>query len=320
MKMNSTDGMTSKDLATFHQPITELFAQPSSPEEWEAYVLSGDQISFYKENGFLNGIKILSESHVEAFQLELEQLLDPTPEERELFYHYKSNESEDPSKVLFHALGAWRVSPLFHDVLWSPAFRMAAYQLMGQDYRQFHDQLFCKPARHGGVVAWHQDYSYWTWTKPNTHLSCWIGLDDATKENGCVYFVPGSHKWGLLPITGLTGDMEAVNEVMDEKQRETMKHKFPNELKKGYASFHSSVTMHGSYANFSDQQRRAMVINVMGANTLSNINAVDREDDLKDFPTFPTDSPMAGTYYPILFDEDKELGHLKADIITINDV
>ncbi|MDA0193534.1 MAG: phytanoyl-CoA dioxygenase family protein [Bacteroidetes bacterium] len=310
---------SAKDLAKFHGPLTDLFPKPSNSDEWKEYALSESQIKFYKENGFLTGIKILTESQVVAFQEELTNLLDPTPEQKKLFYHYKSNESEDPHKILFHALGAWRVSPLFHDVLWSPAFRMAAYQLLGLSYRQFHDQLFCKPARHGGAVAWHQDFSYWTWTKPNTHLSCWISLDDVTTENGCVYFIPGSHKWGLLPITGLTGDMEAVNEVLDEKKKDAMRLKFPNELKRGYASFHSSVTMHGSYANFSEQQRRAMVINVMGADTLSNINSVDREEDLKDFPTFPQDSPMTGTYYPILFDEDQELGRLKTDILTIKD-
>jgi len=55
-----------------------------------------------------------------------------------------------------------------------------------------------------------QDYSYWTRTQPMAHLSCWIGLDDATRENGCVHYVPGSHRWNLLPITGLANDMDAL--------------------------------------------------------------------------------------------------------------
>lgn len=50
--------------------------------------------------------------------------------------------------------------------------------------RFWHDQLFCKPPLHGGRVAWHQDYSYWTRTQPMAHLSCWIGLDDSTHDNG----------------------------------------------------------------------------------------------------------------------------------------
>ena len=318
--MNQPNSEGVKDLAFIHSPITDLFFQPSSPEEWETFALTESQISFYKEYGFLNGIKVMTESQVDSFNDELLDLFKPTQEQQELFYHYKSNESEDPTKVMFHALGAWRVSPLFHDILWAPAFRMAAYQLSGQTYRQFHDQLFCKPAKHGGVVAWHQDFSYWTWTKPNCHLSCWIGLDDATTENGCMYFIPGSHRWGPLPITGLTGDMETVLEVLNEEQKKAMKEKFPNELKKGYASFHHSAIMHGSYANYSDHQRRAMVLNIMGDGTLSNIDTVDREEDLKKFPTFPQDTPMAGIYYPILFNPEQELGELKKNILTIKNV
>jgi ectoine hydroxylase-related dioxygenase (phytanoyl-CoA dioxygenase family) len=81
--------------------------------------------------------------------------------------------------------------------------------------RFWHDQIFYKPAHHGGVVAWHQDYSYWTRTTPMAHLSCWIGLDDATRENGCVHYIPGSHRWNLLPITGLADDMDSIQTVLN---------------------------------------------------------------------------------------------------------
>ncbi len=58
-----------------------------------------------------------------------------------------------------------------------------------------YDQLFCKAADRGGSVTWHQDYSYWTYTQPMAHASCFIALDDATIESGCVQYVPGSHRW-----------------------------------------------------------------------------------------------------------------------------
>ena len=102
------------------------------------------------------------------------------------------------------------------------AFTVAASQLLGGAVRFWHDQLFCKPARHGGVVAWHQDYSYWTRTVPLAHLSCWIGLDDATRENGCLHYIPGSHRWNLLPITGLADDMDAIQTVMSEEQKQSI--------------------------------------------------------------------------------------------------
>ncbi|AOW10780.1 phytanoyl-CoA dioxygenase family protein [Flavobacterium gilvum] len=301
MKKNEITPLT--DLADFTGPIANIFQQPTTAAEWEQYVLSKEQVNFFHEYGYLSGVKILTEDQVDLLNEELVKLQSVNEEEKKLFYHYESNESEDPSKVLFHAIGGWRLTPGFHDLIWSPAYRMAAYQLMGEPFRFFHDQLFCKPAKHGGVVAWHQDYSYWTFTKPMQHLTCWIGLDDANKENGCLYYVPGSHKWGLLPITGLAGDMEAVRGVLNEEQNAAFDNKFANELPKGYASFHHPLMMHGSYANYSERSRRAVVLNSMADGTLGNTAGYERMAALEHFPPMPQDQVLDNQFFPLLFDD-----------------
>ena len=51
-------------------------------------------------------------------------------------------------------------------------------------------------------------------------MSCWIALDDVNEDNGGLYFVPGSHEWGLLSITGLTGELDSVNCVLNKKQKQ----------------------------------------------------------------------------------------------------
>ena len=309
MKNSETRVLT--DLANHGHPIANIFQQPTCAAGWEKYVLSKEQIDFFQENGYIAGIKILDEQQVDLLNEELVQLHSVTGEEKELFYHYESNESEDPNKVLFHAIGAWRVTPGFHDLIWSPAYRMAAYQLLGRSCRLFHDQLFCKPARHGGVVAWHQDFSYWTFTKPMHHLTCWIGLDDANIENGCMYYVPGSHKWGLLPITGLTGNMDSVTQILSEDQKAAFDNKIANELPKGYASFHHPLMMHGSYANHSERSRRAVVINAMASTTLGNTEGYDRLEALSSFPAMPHNKILNGQFFPLLVDEkDPDLGEL----------
>ena len=201
-----------KDLSQHHQLVAELFTYPQTPEEWEQYRLSDEQVASFREQGYLSNIKVLEEWQVDALNEELAAIADPDHPSNELFYEFHSNESVDPNAVLFHSLGHWRITPGFHDVLWNPAFVMAASQLLGDaSVRFWHDQLFCKPAHHGGVVAWHQDYSYWTRTKPMQHLTCWTGLDDASTENGCLYYVPGSHRWGLLDKPELAGDMEGFD-------------------------------------------------------------------------------------------------------------
>lgn len=308
----------SNDLADYGHPIARLFEQPKTAQDWEQYMLTEEQVAAFEKDGFIKGIKILSEEQVDMLNEELLVLQSLDEEKKKLFYHYESNESEDPEKILFHAIGAWRITPGFHDLLWSPAYRMAAYQLLGQSFRIFHDQLFCKPAKHGGVVAWHQDFSYWTFTKPMHHLTCWIGLDDASVKNGCLYFVPGSHKWGLLPITGLTGGMDAVREILTEEQLKGFEKRLPNELPKGYASFHHPLMMHGSYENYSDHPRRAVVINAMSSSTMGNTKDYSRLDALKSFPAMPHDKILEGNYFPLLFDGDKELEGLGKMIPKVN--
>jgi ectoine hydroxylase-related dioxygenase (phytanoyl-CoA dioxygenase family) len=227
----------------------------------------------------------------------LQELTDPAYPGNKLFYEYNSNESVDPSRVLFHALGAWRVMPGFHDILWNPAFTVPASQLLQGAVRFWHDQLFCKPAHHGGVVAWHQDYSYWTRTVPMAHLTCWIGLDDATATNGCLQYVPGSHGWSLLPITGLAGDMNSIQAVLTPWQRAAFQ-PVAIELKRGECSFHHPLMIHGSYENRTDGPRRATVINVFR----DGVRSASDEPPLEGVPPVPNGELMRGKFFPLLFD------------------
>lgn len=288
------------DLSRHHQPITRLFPQPSTPGDWNQYRLSKDQIEFFHTNGYLAGLRVLNDEQIEALRQELTQLLDPDHPGHDLFYEFHTNESIDPSTVLFHALGAWRISPAFHDLLWNPAFVVAASQLLDGTVRFWHDQLFCKPAHHGGVVAWHQDYSYWTRTRPMAHLSCWIGLDDATRENGCVHYVPGSHRWNLLPITGLANNMHSIEDVLSREQ--TMQFKpVPIELKAGECSFHHPLMVHGSYENRSQRPRRGAVINVFR----DGVRSASNDPLLAGVPAIPAGEKISGQFFPLLFDRSR---------------
>lgn len=286
-----------EDLSTYHHPVSDLVAWPADAREWNHYRLSDGQIEFYKSNGYLAGIRMLSDEQVDVLRAELAKLIDPAHPNHELFYEYHSNEATDPSKVLFHALGAWRVASGFHDLLWNPAFLMPAFQLLGGAVRFWHDQIFYKPAHHGGVVAWHQDYSYWTRTKPMAHLSCWIGLDDSTRENGCVHYVPRSHQWNSLPITGLADDMNAIQTVLTTKQKEAFK-PVAIELKKGEASFHHPLMVHGSFENQTNRPRRATVINAFR----DGVESASEQPLLEGVPAIPAGQKVQGQFFPLLFD------------------
>lgn len=285
-----------EDLSSYHAPLTGTFSGPAAD-----YSLTAEQIEFFHEFGYLKGVKILDGPQIEALREALTDLMQPGQSENPLFYEYHYNESGEPGKTLFHALGAWRVSPAFHDLLFHPAFTHPASQLLGGRARFWHDQLFVKPAHDGGVVAWHQDYSYWTRTRPMAHLTCWIGLDDSTRENGCVHYVPGSHRWDLLPRGDLANNMESVFDVLSEEQKRECA-PVAIELKKGEASFHHPLMLHGSYENTSHSARRACVINVFRDGVISD----SAEPLLAGVPPIPRGEKIEGRFFPLLTASNQE--------------
>ncbi len=283
------------DLASYHEPLTDLF-EKFQAEKMGQWSLTPEQVAAYHRDGYLAGVRVLDASQVEALRAELQTFFQSNHEGHELWYEYHTNESASTDTVLFHALGAWRIGRAFHDLLWNPAFTVPASQLLDGSVRFWHDQLFCKPARHGGVVAWHQDYSYWTRTSPLAHLTCWIGLDDADEANGAVQYVPGSHRWNLLPITGLAGNMDAIREVLNDEQWEQFQKPVCTRLKAGEATFHHPLMVHGSRENFTDRSRRATVINVVRDGVCSQSN----EPLLDGVPAIEKGNPLGGTFFPLL--------------------
>jgi len=290
--------MPVKDLSTVHELAGNIFKWPSEKEEWEQYKLSRDQIDFFNENGYLSGVTMLESRQIEQLRTELSELADVNLPGHNLFYEFHSNESSDPTTILFHALGAWRITPGFHDVLWNPRFLVAASQLLGdKPVRFWHDQLFSKPAKKGGVVAWHQDYSYWTRTTPVAHLTCWCGLDDSTKENGCLQYIAGSQKWGLLPKPVIAGELQGIKDFLNDEQKKQFENPQFAEVKAGEAIFHHSLTLHGSGENKSDKPRRAFVINVFADGVVSDSN----DELLAGVPPVKKGKKMEGQFFPLLY-------------------
>ena len=128
-----------------------------------------------------------------------------------------------------------------------------------------------------------------------SHLTCWIGLDDATRDNGCLQYVPGSHRWQLLPITGLAGDMNGIQAVLSDEQKRQFR-PVPIELKKGQCAFHHPMMVHGSYENRTDGPRRATVINVFRDGVCSHAD----DELLAGVPIISKGQKMEGRFFPPL--------------------
>src|SRR5213592_840741 len=204
-----------------HGYIEDGSPRATSADDVTRYELTPEQVAGYHENGFLAGVRILESAQAVELSRRLELIRRGLREHVDRIYEVEADYLERPQDVVFHFQGAWLVDPWFHDIIFSPQVTVPISQLLGvRRVRFWHDQVFYKPPRHKGVVPWHQDYSYWTRAVPANHITINILLDDATLENGCLHYVPGSHGWGILPKVSFGGKLDAVKENLPEGLRQ----------------------------------------------------------------------------------------------------
>jgi ectoine hydroxylase-related dioxygenase (phytanoyl-CoA dioxygenase family) len=119
--------------------------------------------------------------------------------------------------------------------------------------RIWHDQALFKPP-FGNPTGWHLDNPYWSFSSRNA-LSIWVALDDATKDNGCLYYVPGSHKTATYKNVGIGKNQGDLFKVYPEwRAIDTVACPAPA----GSAVIHNGLTAHGAGANMTNRPRRAM--------------------------------------------------------------
>ena len=79
----------------------------------------------------------------------------------------------------------------------SPIYIDVCRNLIGPDVDLYYNQAAVKPPASGKVFNWHQDSGY-TETEPLEYITCWTAISDSDLENGCIWVIPGSYKWGVL--------------------------------------------------------------------------------------------------------------------------
>jgi len=136
----------------------------------------------------------------------------------------------------------------------------AVEQILGGKAAHYHSKLMQKEPRKGGAWEWHQDYGYWY--KNNGFLlpemlSVLTALTPATKENGCLQMIRGSHKMGRVEH-GFAGeqvgaDMEKVSQALKIMELDYL------EMDAGDTAFFHCNTLHASAANLSDKPRWSII-------------------------------------------------------------
>ncbi len=118
-----------------------------------------------------------------------------------------------------------------------------------------------KPAGIGAATPWHQDEAYWDPTLQYNSVSLWMPLQEATVENGCLWFVPGSHKWDIKTHRPIGGDVRVHGlELHEPDQDELTRLAVPCPLEPGGVTVHYNRTLHYAGPNTSGIPRRALIL------------------------------------------------------------
>ncbi|HZZ90799.1 MAG TPA: phytanoyl-CoA dioxygenase family protein [Caulobacteraceae bacterium] len=136
--------------------------------------------------------------------------------------------------------------------------RKLAAQLMRLDEHLLRGwgHMIRKPARVGEALPWHQDEAYWDPAMVYRALGSWLPLDDATPENGCMSFIPGSHRGEVLPHRHV-GDDPRIHALFTTPATADVARAVPVPVAAGGAVFHHSRTLHASGPNRTEKARRA---------------------------------------------------------------
>jgi phytanoyl-CoA hydroxylase len=225
-----------------------------------------DAIARYRRDGYLVVRTVLSPDHVAECLAALGALAaDPAlaPGQRDATGAFIALE---PTADTTSATAASRADLIrkygdFTDT--SPALLRAAMSarlhavldaLMGQGRVLLQEMALVKPPKISGDKPWHQDAAYFRGSDPNLMFGVWIALDPATRENGCMEVIPGSHLRGPAPHV----PAEDINLCTIQPDLVRLQDRVALPMEPGDVLVFHSLIHHYTAANRSDQRRRAL--------------------------------------------------------------
>eukprot|EP01084_Bolivina_argentea_P036652 67785_1 len=240
--------------------------------------ISEQQRQSFETNGFLIVRNALSIDQVELWR----KLIDPSVDSRGIdhIFPQKGQWTPEENLNLFNAftqrINLWQNDEQVCKLIGSAGYTIGriASELEGIDGVQLHhDQALYKPP-FGNPTAFHVDVPYWTFSSIHA-VSSWIALDKVTKQNGCMYYIAGSHS----TIANKTDPFlnakigENVNAIFKEVYPEFLDEKYKciaAEVNAGDIIFFNGLIVHGAAPNFSNKRRRAMTLGMFPIGAVFN--------------------------------------------------
>ena len=163
--------------------------------------------------------------------------------------------SEYYDRVFLQRLNLWKIDDTMRKYMLSPELGEMLCRLEGIDgIRVWHDQTLQK-GPWGNPSSWHIDVPSWSFRSPHA-ISIWIALDDATIQNGCMYYISGSHREAVYEKRGGFGPN--VGAIFEEYPEWLGRDPVAVTLKAGDAALHNGLMAHAAGPNMTPRSRRAM--------------------------------------------------------------
>ena len=239
--------------------------------------LTPDQIAFNRENGFLVIEDFLTPDELAEWREAIDEAVAaragmpgqaPRPEDPDSQTDYILNS-------FLQAINLWKDSDRVRALVQDERIGKMAAELEGvEGYRMSHDQALIKRPW-DNATTFHVDVPYFSYNSRHG-LSCWVALDDATLENGCLYYLPGTHKLTRYEPADVGPNMKAVFEKYPEFAKIDA---VAAPMKAGSCAFHNGMTVHGAGTNMTPGYRRAMTMGFMpvGSTFNGNQNVMSKE-------------------------------------------
>lgn len=216
-------------------------------------MLSEPQVQTFRQTGHLTVAEVFSSAEMDEAEADLEswsrQFLDSLSEDQRDWFL----ESGSPTPRLRKLDNPVHCRETFRRLAAHPRLLAMVHQLIGPGVSVFFSQVFMKPPEVGGPKPIHQDNFYFGPDDPDATLTVWIALDDATPENGCLYYSE-VHTSELLPHVAPANEPFNLQISPEDSQKLEMR---AAPVPRGGVSFHHGNTPHQSSANRSPRPRRA---------------------------------------------------------------
>lgn len=219
--------------------------------------LSPEEIASYRENGFVAIPDLLSADELATWRTTVDKAVADRAGQRFATGSRNSMTDEDreyEDNIFTQRVNLWQTDDDAKALMFDEHLGRLIADLAGVDaVRIWHDQaLIKKPFQN--YTSYHLDNPYWSFTSRQS-ISVWVPLDDATVENGCLYYVPGSHRGTDERNVIIGPELGAIFEVYPDWRSVPA---VPCPIPAGGACFHNGYTIHGAGANMTPGQRRAM--------------------------------------------------------------